>query len=878
MSQPVWVTPAGNLGTIPEGVFYQLPLQAYDPADPNNPNAIYYVLIAGSLPDGIQCTKNGLIVGIPQSIASLQGVPSPVDRNVTSKFTIRVYTEKVVHGVIVVDRLADRTFELIVTGENPPKFVTPSGLLTTVYDGSEFSFQIETSDADPNSIQVVSLASGALPDGLTISPDGLISGIILPIVPISNTPGFSADGQGFDAAPFDFNSQSIDKNYQFTLSVTDGKEYDLRTFEIYVYSRSSLTADNTNITADNTFITADQTTIYTPLIVNSSPMDIGTYRSDNFFAYQFVGTNFGQGPIEYIEYQVDISTSGLPPGLTLDLNTGWLYGYIPDLGATENTYNFAIVVRDADPSYAISAPYDFSMTIVGQLSTEVIWISPANLGVIDNGSTSLFTIQAVSVAGKVLQYKFAQGNGYNKLPQGLELLPSGDIAGRVSFNTFALDGGTTTFDSKKSTRLKINQTTFDMSYTFTVNAYTADGLVSVFKTFTITVNREYNEPYENLYIKSMPPANDRALINQLIQNQDIIPTDLTFRPTDPNFGVATNVVYYHAFGLTSSTLETYVASLDINHYWRNITLGAIETARATDPAGNVIYEVVYSRIIDNLVNSQDQSVSKSITLPYAVDSVKTVYPASLINMRNQVIDVVGQVSNVLPLWMLSKQSNGQVLGFTPAWVICYTNPGRSGQIAYNINQQYGNQLNTVDFKVDRYELDRLLTKNWDPVTKSWIPAPAATTVDLNLHYQVGTEDSSYQTIASISIYNGGFGYAVGDQILILGGDLGGENGINDAIITIMEINEGSDSAAGIITIVNVQGQAQLFSSGELYNSIAGTNISGTGVGATFDFLVASGEITEFDSTSMRFEAPVDNYSNTTEYDKYLVFPRRNILV
>jgi hypothetical protein len=46
----------------------------------------------------------------------------------------------------------------------------------------------------------------------------------------------------------------------------------------------------------------------------------------------------------------------------------------------------------------------------------------------------------------------------------------------------------------------------------------------------------------------------------------------------------------------------------------------------------------------------------------------------------------------------------------------------------------------------------------------------------------------------------------------------------------------------------------------------------------FDFLIASGEITEFDSTSMRFEAPVDNYSNTTDYDKYLVFPRRNILV
>jgi hypothetical protein len=93
----------------------------------------------------------------------------------------------------------------------------------------------------------------------------------------------------------------------------------------------------------------------------------------------------------------------------------------------------------------------------------------------------------------------------------------------------------------------------------------------------------------------------------------------------------------------------------------------------------------------------------------------------------------------------------------------------------------------------------------------------------------------------------------------------------------MEINEGSDSAAGIITIVNVKGQARLFSSGETYNSVAGTNIIGTGSNATFDFLVASGEITTFDDSSMRFEAPVDMYSSTDSYDRYLVFPRRTII-
>jgi hypothetical protein len=63
-----------------------------------------------------------------------------------------------------------------------------------------------------------------------------------------------------------------------------------------------------------------------------------------------------------------------------------------------------------------------------------------------------------------------------------------------------------------------------------------------------------------------------------------------------------------------------------------------------------------------------------------------------------------------------------------------------------------------------------------------------------------------------------------------------------------------------------------------FDNITGTNIIGTGTGAEFDFAIGSGNPTTFDATSMRFEAPVDIYTNTDAFDKYLVFPRRNILV
>ena len=32
MAQPQWITKAGSLGTIPENVFYQVPLAATDPS------------------------------------------------------------------------------------------------------------------------------------------------------------------------------------------------------------------------------------------------------------------------------------------------------------------------------------------------------------------------------------------------------------------------------------------------------------------------------------------------------------------------------------------------------------------------------------------------------------------------------------------------------------------------------------------------------------------------------------------------------------------------------------------------------------------------------------------------------------------------------
>jgi hypothetical protein len=864
MIQPQWITPEGNLGTWDEGTFYDLPVKAVAGDEP-----VFYRLISGNLPAGVQLNSNGVIEGIPKNIVTVQGVPQEVAEDTTSKFTIRAFTRNIDGSV---KRLNDRTFTVTVSGQDAPRWITPPGNIGSFYDGTQASVQAEFEDRDPGESLTVSLVSGELPPGMVLdSKTGKISGVIFPLVgpPGTANPGY--DMTQFDQYPYSFPTRGASKNYQFSLEVTDGKQSDVRNFEIFVYAKDTMTADNTNETSDNTFITADVTPARIPLILTPEG-DLGIVRADNFYAFQFNAIDFDGDEIEYLLITGDQGSQGfyaIPPGLTFNTDNGWLYGYIPYQGLTELTYQWALRARKKFQLAVLWSPslvylsgsvvsfqgnnyvalqtmppgitptnafyweqeqiptsrfYYFDITIIGNIDSEVTWLSPVNLGTIDNGAISTLSVSAINVGGKPLQYQIVSGSN-SKLPQGLSLNSSGNIVGRVSFNTFALDGGTTTFDVTRDRSFISSPTTFDMEFEFTVNAFaplagqlgyevfridivnggsgytgqptitissppetvnatqatagiativngvitsitvnnpgqgylsppsvvisggggtgaqavaairesTIINSVSVFRRFKITVNRRFNEPYESLYIQCMPPENDRELISSLVQNQDLIPQNLVYRSDDPNFGVAQKVIYQHAFGLTVATIQDYVNAMDINHYWKHLVLGPIRTARATDAQGTVIYEVIYSEIIDNLVNNQGVSVGKSVLLPYGIrtiseETITLVYPNSLDNMRNQMLQQVGRVSPALPAWMTSKQDNGTVLGFRPAWAIAYVKPGESAKIAYNIRTRFGDRLNRVDFKADRYILDRSQTKSWDPITQQWIPQPPAATV------------------------------------------------------------------------------------------------------------------------------------------------------
>jgi len=735
MAQPVWQTPAGSLGTIQEGQFFQLPLSAYDPDNPNDNSQLYFTLLSGDLPEGIQVGPTGLISGIPKAIASVQGVPLEVGENVISQFSVRAYTKKQSGAV---DRVNDRTFKITVVGQDVPEFVTPAGEIGRFFDGDYVSYQLEYLDDDPNDDVYAYVASGELPAGLELSSTGLISGYIDPTTNLDSTAiaGFDRDGSLFDKFPFDFSTRSINKSYQFTVKLTDGKEYRLRTFSIFVYSRDSMTADTVEETADVTYITADTVATRTPYIENYNT-DLGAYRHENFYAHQFEGYDPDGDQVDY-----QVVSGDLPPGLDVDRETGWLVGYIPNIGFQDIEYSWTLrVYKRTNPS--VLQDFPFTLTIYGNIDIDVTWLVDADLGTIDNGDTSYFHVRAVHSQGIPLQYRLKSGSD-SRLPQGLKLLDSGNIAGRVSYKTFALDGGTTTFDKDIRTRLDIDETTFDMTFSFTVEAYNSDEIVNVSRTFTIEVNRRHNKPCQCMRIEAFPPLDDRELLKQLIQNQDIFRPEWIYRADDPWFGVRQKVWYEHAYGLEPSLFSEYVAAITRNHYRKRIVLGEIKTALAKDEFENVLYEVVYATVVDTQVNNNGESAAESVTLKYPVNDgdsteIDTIYPNSLENMRNVVIDNIGQVAPILPRWMLSKQENGEILGFTRAWVIAHTVPGKSKQLKYRIEQDFGTQLNKIDFDADRYVLGWYSANKWDSTNDEWLESRMTT-------FDRGTQGSVTETV------------------------------------------------------------------------------------------------------------------------------------
>jgi hypothetical protein len=198
------------------------------------------------------------------------------------------------------------------------------------------------------------------------------------------------------------------------------------------------------------------------------------------------------------------------------------------------------------------------------------------------------------------------------LPPNLYLNSSGEIVGRLAFESTSAP-----FDPLGTTN----------TYTTRIQAYSPDiAEISSVKTFTLNTYQEFQYPWDTVYMKLLSDQATRNKLVELLDNNSIIDPQVLYRPTDPYFGKSTDVIYNLFYGvpstgtgnpadLSTNWFPQYLTALQQNFYWRNITLGPIKTAVARNTAGDIIYEVVYSEIVDDLINPQGKSISKEIIWP-----------------------------------------------------------------------------------------------------------------------------------------------------------------------------------------------------------------------------------------------------------------------
>ena len=641
------------------GAFFDGEFLSYQFASTNdNPSAtVYWSILNGDLPPGTTFSSTGLLSGYVDIIAA----------NVTDLGFEAAGVESVIFDAL--PESTDRSYTFTVQVTDGAKFNTLNCRALIV---SKANF---TSDND------ITIVNNTF---ITIDYNNSYRPIILN-APNSLPTRVAGDTFAYKFLAYDPEQKSVQWTVDDLLfSGLDQLDYPVSqslngygSTGPYTMDRAAAAADiSVRINDTIYFPTVDYTTSGTDLtFVSLTPGATDIIE----ILYIAVGTGFDT-------LFFDQGAEGFPSGLSIDRDTGWLFGTLPEQTEDIKTYSFSVkAYRELTPG-VISDPVVFSLSVKRTRNEAIVWISPADLGEIDNGAVSEFTIEATNTAGKTLDYSIIYSTN-RRVPQGLKMLSTGDLIGRVSFRYFSLDGETgflpvtstqnlvvgmsvqgigvaagckvtaiidantvevkpavyvvqgtpltftndtntfvvNTSANAISTVIDTGTTTFDLDCNFTVKAEARDGSISATKAFKITVNPRNLAPYENLYLRALPKLEERVALTNTLRNTSVVPTSLLYRVDDPNFGIQTDITSLFLPGLSSQTAANVMSAISLNHYTKTINFGNIKTARAVGSDGVVDYEVVYADLIDNQQfsgNSPPLSTTLTNTYPYIENGVE----------------------------------------------------------------------------------------------------------------------------------------------------------------------------------------------------------------------------------------------------------------
>lgn len=476
------------------------------------------------------------------------------------------------------------------------------------------------------------------------------------------------------------------------------------------------------------------------------------------------------------------TVSLIPPGLELDTITGELAGRVPYQSAITKSYQFTmqavsfqanlaninyVLVGDWSSlttykenqavrykGFIFIALYEntgiipteesgiwkpgettseklFTVDVIGEIESNIVWISDANVGTIKpNQASELFVKAETSNYGGKVIYELVSGN----LPPGLTLISTGEIQGKPKqFSDANGKGLTRFFDSTApiENRFDISfdqkTTSFDQEFKFGIKARDTANFAESIKEFHIKVLSETTNTFANLYIKAFPSKQKRLDWGSFISDFDIFrPTEI-YRNGDLNFGIQKEIKILLYAGIESADAVKFIQAMSRNHYRKQLRFGEVKSAIAKDPVTQqVVYEVVYVEIVDDYevrntsisqtVQLRDNSKSKVLisydtlsvdsNIPFVSDSDhQRVFPNSIRNMRSRIKPVGLRDREFLPLWMRSIQVGTSVEpGFVKALVLCYVLSGASEKTISRIKAS-DFDFKSIDFTVDRYVID-----------------------------------------------------------------------------------------------------------------------------------------------------------------------------
>lgn len=785
MANVTWTTPAGSLGIINERDFYSKQLEA-NSADSAS---LTYSKIAGTLPPGVQLTSTGILQGVPFEVAT------------RSEYT---FVTRASDGTNV----ADRTFSLQIQGADVPVFTTASGQLDLsdstrvgnkwVLDGSLIEFQINATDTDTAAGQklVYDIIDGALPPGVTMSTSGLISGVVRltddekygPVGGFDNPP--PGDGVTYDPTTF---SVSKSMNYEFTVRVSDGTSYASQVNSIFVYTADFWRVDNNTINVSSTEVNGY------PLVMSLSanrrpvfktPSNLGTFRHDNECVIKIDVEDFD--PLQ-ADLSYSISSGTLPSGLSIDAESGEIFGLLPVQSSVVSEYKFTVRASrspfndGSGNTVTIYGEKEFTLSIIGDIDIGIVFSTPTNVGTLIAGLPSLLNVEAVTdEPNRVLSYKITKGS----LPTGLSMTSKGNIIGNFAVDDFTvLDTHGVTFDS--------DTTSFDREYTFTVTASDQYQTAATSKEFKLKISLPYGKAYGSLYVKGLlnnksNSDSDIDVFRKMAVDPNINNNDNIFRLDDPQFGIRKNIEMLMVAGLENKTLSALQNAMELNHEPKNLYFGDLKTAVAKEN-NNVKYEVVYLEIVDNLINNAGKTVSSSINLrsdiskpmlgPRAdINTINTdretytvttdggisfsisgskiryaheltadigyfekLYPNATEHMRKNMKDLGEREYVHLPLWMRTTQEgSGVPLGYTRAVVLAYCNPGKSALVKKRLLDK------KIDFKKIFFKTDRYVTST--PVVDHTEIVPDGSTKNFQLNEIVNEEEIKIRSNSTVLNY------------------------------------------------------------------------------------------------------------------------------